>query len=75
MNAATKPWYRSATIWTNIALALAMIVPILSAQLGQIVGDDMALRIAAGAGLLNAVVQVIVRVFFTSTAISGSPKA
>ena len=72
---ATKRWYQSTAIWTNIALALAMIVPILSAQLGQIVGDDMALRIAASAGLLNAVVQVIVRVFFTSTAIATGPSA
>ena len=70
---ATKRWYQSTTIWTNIALALAMIVPILSAQLGQVVGDDMALRIAAGAGMLNAIVQIIVRVFFTSTAIATGP--
>ena len=69
---ASKPWYRSATIWTNVALALAMIVPILSAQLGAVVGHDLALRIAAGAGLLNALVQVIVRVFFTNTALTRS---
>lgn len=68
----SKPWYRSATIWSNVALALAMIVPILSAQLGAVVGDDMAFRIAAGAGLINAVVQVIVRVFVTGTPISRS---
>ena len=70
---ATKRWYQSTAIWTNIALVMAMIVPILSAQLGQVVGDDLAIRIAAGAGMLNAIFQIIIRVFFTSTAIATGP--
>lgn len=72
---ATKPWYRSATIWLNIATALAMIVPVLSAQLSVIIGDDMALRVAAGAGLLNTIVGILVRVWLTNTGITGRTDA
>ncbi len=62
----TKPWYRSATIWTNIGVFAASVVPLLSTQLGDIIGVDRALQIAAVLGLGNAVLQVGIRVFLTS---------
>lgn len=61
-----KPWYRSATIWTNIGVFAASVVPLLSTQLGDIIGVDRALQIAAVLGLGNAVLQVGIRVFLTS---------
>jgi ActR/RegA family two-component response regulator len=64
-----KRWYSSRAIWTNIAMAVAMLVPIASTQLVDVVGVDMALKVGAGLGLLNAVLQVVIRVFVTDSAI------
>lgn len=61
-----KPWYKSATIWTNIGVFAASVVPLLSTQLGDIIGVDAALRIAAVLGLANAILQVGIRVFLTT---------
>ena len=58
-----KKWYQSKTILINTATFLAIAVPILGSQLDAVVGTEMALRIAAGAGVLNAIVQAYMRAF------------
>ena len=61
-----KVWYKSTTIWTNIGAFSAIVVPIISTQLGDVIGVERALQIAAGAGFLNSILQVGIRVFLTS---------
>jgi len=63
-----KKWYQSKTIIINAATFIAIVVPILSSQLDAVVGTEMALRIAAGAGLLNSIVQAFMRSFVDQTA-------
>lgn len=65
-----KKWYQSKTVWTNIGAFAAAVVPILGTQLGDIIGIDMALRIAAITALINAVLQIGIRVFVTSEPIT-----
>lgn len=62
-----KKWYQSKTILINTATFIAIVVPILSSQLDAVVGTEMALRIAAGAGLLNTLVQAFMRSFVDQT--------
>ena len=62
-----KKWYQSKTIIINAATFIAIVVPILSSQLDAVVGTEMALRIAAGAGLLNSIVQAFMRSFVDQT--------
>jgi hypothetical protein len=70
MNESAKPWYKSATIWSNIGVFFASVVPLISTQLGDIIGVDRALQIAAILGLCNAVLQVGIRVFLTNKPIA-----
>lgn len=69
-----KPWYKSKIIWTNIGAFVGAIVPILGTQLGDIIGNETALQITAVIGLLNAMLQVGLRIFVsTSTSITAGP--
>jgi len=68
-----KKWYQSKTILANIATFVAIVVPVVSSQLDAVVGTEMALRIAAVAGLLNSILQAYMRVFVDqSKSIEGS---
>lgn len=62
-----KKWYKSKTILINTATFIAIVVPILSSQLDAVVGTEMALRIAAAAGVINALVQAFLRAFVDQT--------
>lgn len=65
-----KSWYRSSAIWTNIAVFVAAVVPLLLAYLsGLPISEDTAGVIAATLGVFNAVLQIGIRVFLTNTGI------
>ena len=66
---ATTVWYKSKTIWSNIAVFTAAVVPVVTSQLGDIVSTDTALLVASILGMVNAVLQIAIRVFMTGTPI------
>lgn len=68
-----KPWYRSATVWTNVAAFIAAAVPLVVTYTSTILGEETALQISAGLGIANALLQLGVRVFVTKAPIAGSP--
>ena len=67
----TKPWYKSRTIWSNAIVFVLALLPVIGAQLDVIVGTERALAIASVLGILNTVLQTVLRVFFTTTPISN----
>ena len=71
-SAAGKRWYQSVTVWSNIGVFTASVVPIISTQLGDIIGVERSLQIAAVLGLGNAILQVAIRVFLTNAPITPS---
>lgn len=67
-----KDWYKSKTFWWNVLLALYAIGTLISAQaqpLGLPPQTPLWLMIAGG------IVNVILRIFFTSAPINGTPAA
>ena len=64
-----KPWYQSVTIWTNIGAFAAAAVPLVSSQLGDVIGVDRALQVSTALGLGNALLQLFIRYFLTSSGI------
>ena len=71
-SAGGKRWYQSVTVWSNIGVFAASVVPIISTQLGDIIGVERSLQIAAVLGLGNAILQVAIRVFLTNAPITPS---
>lgn len=67
----TKPWYRSSTIWFNVAAFMAAAGPLISAYLiGSGFGKELAGQIAGGSGLISALINLWLRVAITKTGIS-----
>lgn len=69
-----KPWYTSKTIWTNAIVALSMFIPVITGGLGDLMSQEMALKLATVFGIANAGLQIVLRVFFTDSAIDGKPR-
>lgn len=67
-----KKWYRSKTVWTNIGVFVASVVPILGSYFSDTIGTELALQIAAAAGVFNTILQIGIRVFVTGEAINRS---
>jgi len=66
-----KPWYRSSTIWFNLAAFAAAAGPLLAAYLiGAGIGKDLAGQVAGAAGLFSALVNLWLRVAVTKTGIA-----
>jgi hypothetical protein len=68
----SKPFWKSATIWSNIAVFVATTIPIVTAGLGDLLTVEQALTAATVLGMANAMLQVFIRIFMTNSAISGT---
>lgn len=66
-----KPWYKSTTLLFNLAAFVAAAGPMVAAYLvGAGVGEEVAGRIAGGAGLVSALVNLWLRYAKTNSAIA-----
>lgn len=69
---APKPWYRSLTIWANIAAFLVAATPLFTAYIVQSgIGEDVANQIAGLTGLTSALINLALRIFATGSPIQG----
>ena len=69
----TRKWYTSKTIWSNVAVALATSIPVITSGMGNLLSTEQALTVATVLGMGNAVMQIIIRTFMTNSAIERTP--
>lgn len=65
----TKPIGKSVTVWSNVAVFVATIIPIIIAGMGDLLTTEQALTAATILGTANAVLQIFIRIFMTHSAI------
>lgn len=70
-----KPWFQSITIWVNVIAFVLVGLPLFDAYLTDAtwLSDETAREIGRASALLVALLNVVLRLFFTKQPISGTP--